>query len=392
MDEMLDDMEESPAKRGVLAHMSKTEARILYTRNLLLILLSLCVGGRVVLSILASWRSAALSPVRKFSHFLVRVGEQKKKWSESGVGRGEDKNEGTGGAVMRIVHVSSFALRVRLGRERVVEGPLPSFPWARCLLFLAFCCRVICICTLPSPQPPSSSHSHPPLFPIPPLQMGVLLTVELVQCVVWFLGMTLAALNDDTIPNAGTLNLRLANTWCYPLGILTYWLDLMNSLWHAVVACKVWCWVYRRQPVYVLCRNLIYMVVAAVLLATGLTLVPILERTIDLTPHSHCFLTTFWKKDGHPTAAFMLDRWVVLPICWFAVAGFNLSTIYVLKREAQHLPVSVYRLELRLLLVTISFCVLWGLMAVPPYLFVGTFAADFLLRVRARRGWVKGSD
>jgi len=73
MDEALDSMRADATNRGMLAHLSKTEARILYTRNLLLILLSLVVGGRAWLSILPSWRSAALSPVRKFTHFLVSV-------------------------------------------------------------------------------------------------------------------------------------------------------------------------------------------------------------------------------------------------------------------------------------------------------------------------------
>lgn len=239
----------------------------------------------------------------------------------------------------------------------------------------------ICLVTCPRPRlsphsslpPTHSSHSS--------LQMGVLLTIELVQCVIWFLGMIPAALNDGSIPIRGTLDLQVANKWCTPLGAISYWLDLMNSLWHAVIAWKVWSWVYRRQPVFVLCRNLIYMVVAIVVLATGLTFVPIFEKTLGLTPHSHCFLTTFWQKDGHPTAAYMLDRWILLPICWFAVVGFNCSTIYVLKKEARHLPLSARRLQLRLLLVTISFCVLWGLMAVPSYLHIRTFAAEFLLRV-----------
>jgi hypothetical protein len=217
--------------------------------------------------------------------------------------------------------------------------------------------------------------------------MGVLLTIELVQCIIWFMGMTLAALDDGSIPKGGTLNMQVAMKWCTPLGAITYWLDLMNSLWHAVIAWKVWSWVYRHQPVYVLCRNLIYMTLVVVTVATGVTMVPVFERTLGLTPHSHCFLTTFWKKDGHPTAGYMLDRWVLLPICWFAVAGFNCATIYVLKKEARFLPLSAQRLQLRLLLVTISFCVLWGLMAVPSYLYVRTFAADFLLRVSKCLRW-----
>jgi len=89
-----------------------------------------------------------------------------------------------------------------------------------------------------------------------------------------------------------------------------------------------------------------------------LTLVPVFEQTLGLTPHSHCFLTTLWNKNGHPTAAYMLNRWIVLPICWFAVVGFNCATIYVLKKEARFLLLSAQRLQLRLLLVTISFCVL----------------------------------
>ena len=362
MDETLDSLRADATNRGVLAHVSKTEARILYTRNLLLILLSLVVGGRALLSIWASWRSAALSPVRKFTHFLVRLGE-KKDGERDGGGRclsclsqaGVEEREG-GGWLLLAWRVGVFAI-VICTMLRTLSDYLVRFVLVR------------------------DSHGPPLSLPLLFLQMSVLLSIELLQCVIWFLGMNLAALHDGALPNPGTLNLGVAMKWCAPLGAISYWLDLMNSLWHAVVAWKVWSWVYLHQPVYVLCRNLIYMAGAVLILATGLTLVPVFEQTLGLSPHSHCFLTTLWKKDGHPTAAYMLNRWIVLPICWFAVVGFNCATIYVLKKEARFLPLSAQRLQLRLLLVTISFCVLWGLMAVPSYLFVRTFAADFLLRV-----------
>lgn len=303
--------------RGMFAHLSKTETRVLYIRNLLLIALSLVVGLRALFSILASWRSATLSPVRKFTHVLVRT-----------------------------VCLCSSRQRER-GHSM-------------------------------HPLPHAAARSPPP--PPTTIQMGFLLAVELSQCVVWFMGMSVAALVDGSLPGAG-MNTEAAKLWCWPLGIATYWLDLMNSLCHAVLAWNIWSWVYRRKPVYVLCRQLPASVVLAVLLATGLALVPAFEKSVGLTPHSHCFLHTFWKAES-PTLAFIIDRWIVLPICWFFVAIFNIWTVHVLRKEARHLPVSAQRLQTRLLLVTFAFCLLWGMMVVPVYLHMRTFAADFLLRVR----------
>lgn len=60
-------------RQEMLGHLSLTEARILYIRNLLLILLSFLVGGPTLLSILASFRSRLLSPICKFSHILVSL-------------------------------------------------------------------------------------------------------------------------------------------------------------------------------------------------------------------------------------------------------------------------------------------------------------------------------
>lgn len=191
--------------------------------------------------------------------------------------------------------------------------------------------------------------------------------------------MVVAALNDGALPSNGTLRLEEANKWCRPLGIITYWLDLQNSMWHVVIAWKMWSWVYHRQPVYVLCRDLLPVALATCLLAAGLTLIPAFEGTVGLTRHSHCFLTTFWKKDGDAALAFLLDRWLLLPICWVLVAYFNISTIFILRKDERPLPMSSRRLQLRLWLVTFSFCVLWGLMVVPSY--VRTFAAVFLLQV-----------
>ena len=57
---------------GMLMHLSKTEARILYIRNLLLIALSLVVGFAAFFCILSSWRAAMLSFVCKYTHFMVR--------------------------------------------------------------------------------------------------------------------------------------------------------------------------------------------------------------------------------------------------------------------------------------------------------------------------------
>lgn len=220
--------------------------------------------------------------------------------------------------------------------------------------------------------------------------MGTLLTIELLQTIFWLCGVIIAAAVDGGLP-FGTLSLATANKVCWPLGIATYWLELMNSMWHAVLAWKIWSWIYRRQPVYRLQRILGYSFWACLAVATALTAVPVAQRSIGLTPHANCFLSSLYLRHHKPSLSFVLDRWIVLPICWLVVLLFNSWSIYVLRTETRYL--SAKRLQTRLLLVTISFSVLWGLMMAPLYMEVPSFQVDFWLRVsesmREKSVWIQ---
>lgn len=255
-----------------------TEGRILYCRNMILLLLSLVVGGRTLLAICGSWRHTQPNSVRRFANLMV----------------------------------------------------------------------------------------------------GILLLIELAQTVVWLIGINIASAVDGTGPWKRLASDR-ADKMCYTDAILDYWLDVMIFMWHGVMAYVIWAWIVHQKDMAVLTRRLWYLLPACSTVAAFLTLVPVINGNLGLWPNSDCFVRQSWKTPHEPMLGVLLNRMVVLPVCWLVVVILNCSTVRYLRREplqyygAVH---SIKRLQVRLVLITTVFALMWTLQSVPLYLDQRTFALD----------------
>lgn len=73
---------------------------------------------------------------------------------------------------------------------------------------------------------------------------------------------------------------------------------------------------------------------------------------------------------------------IFMPFSWVVIFVFNMWTIIHLRRETGHFMAltSVKRLQLRLLLITATFLVLWVLMSIPLYANNRTFALEICVK------------
>lgn len=74
---------------------------------------------------------------------------------------------------------------------------------------------------------------------------------------------------------------------------------------------------------------------------------------------------------------------VLMPISWVVILIFNMWTIIHLRGETGHFMTltSVKWLQLRLLLITAAFIVIWVLMSIPLYTNKRTFALEICVKV-----------
>jgi len=105
--------------------------------------------------------------------------------------------------------------------------------------------------------------------------------------------------------------------------------------------------------------------------------VPIVHSNLGLWPHSDCFVRQSWKTSREPMLGVLLDRMIILPLCWFIMVVYNCSTVDYSRRKSlqQYGGVhSIKRLQVRLVLITTVFAVMWTLQSIPLYLDRRTFA------------------
>lgn len=105
-------------------------------------------------------------------------------------------------------------------------------------------------------------------------------------------------------------------------------------------------------------------------------------QTIHKT-HSDCFVRKSWWGPHTLATGVMLDRMILMPLCWLAILVFNAWTVVYLRGETGRFMAltSVKRLQLRLVLITAAFIVIWGLMSIPLYANNRTFALEFGVKV-----------
>ena len=76
------------------------------------------------------------------------------------------------------------------------------------------------------------------------LMVGILLLIELIQTIVWLIGVNIVSAVHGTGPWI-RISLERGDKWCYGGAILEFWTDMMVFLWHAVMAYIVWQWIVR---------------------------------------------------------------------------------------------------------------------------------------------------
>lgn len=153
----------------------------------------------------------------------------------------------------------------------------------------------------------------------------------------------------------------------------------MIFLTHVSMAYFIWAWVVRKREVGVLQSQVPWAFAGTVLLSAGLTMVPIYNRNLGLWSYADCFVRRSGFDPRRPAPGIIADRWVVLPLSWLAVLVLNGWTIYRLRRETRRLYElsSVKRLQLRLMLITVAFSVLWLAYLLSSYIKRRTFALEF---------------
>lgn len=218
------------------------------------------------------------------------------------------------------------------------------------------------------------------------LMIGILLFIELIQSIGWLIGVSIASAVDGLGPWKA-ISAERADAMCYGASILGFWLDVLIFTWHSVIAFLIWKWVVRQQGMAFLTRCLWYLLPACMLVAAVITAVPIAQDELGYWPHSDCFVRRSWKARHEPTLGILLNRMIVLPLCWLLVVVLNCSTVYYLRKEfsQQYSPVhSIKRLQVQLVFITTVFAVMWTVQSIPLYLDQRTFALEFATK------WVFG--
>jgi len=101
------------------------------------------------------------------------------------------------------------------------------------------------------------------------LMVGILLLIELMQFIVWMIGVNIATAQDEVGPLKRT-SLERADKLCYGDAILDYWLDIMIFVWHAIMSWAIYEWIVRQKDMDLLTRRLWYLLpVCSVMAAFG---------------------------------------------------------------------------------------------------------------------------
>lgn len=111
----------------------------------------------------------------------------------------------------------------------------------------------------------------------------------------------------------------------------------------------IWAWVVRQRDVDVLQSQIPWAFVVNGMVAGSIVVVSIYNRNLGLWPHSDCFVRQSWYG-RKPATNLLLDRMILMPLCWFAILVFNGWTIIHLRGEARRIlrSTSVKRLQMRL--------------------------------------------
>ena len=96
-----------------------------------------------------------------------------------------------------------------------------------------------------------------------------------------------------------------------------------------------------------------------------------------------------WWGPGKPATGVLLDRMILMPMSWVVILFFNTWTIIHLRGETGHIMTltSIKRLQLRLVLLTAAFIVIWVLISIPLYADKRTFALEICVKVSYPALW-----
>lgn len=156
----------------------------------------------------------------------------------------------------------------------------------------------------------------------------------------------------------------------------------MIFCWHFVIACMIWLWIVRGKQVEVLQRYIPCVFTGAAVASAVATAVPILNHNLGLWSESECFVRRAWSGPNTPAPGLLIDRMVLLPGFWLAILVFNFSTVRRLRAETQRFYAvsSVKRLQLRLVLITFAFVLIWIPYSIPFYLKKRSFELELAVK------------
>lgn len=156
----------------------------------------------------------------------------------------------------------------------------------------------------------------------------------------------------------------------------------MVYFWHAAMAYFIWAWVVRDRDVDLLRGQIRWAFAVVAFVSAVATAFPIYNKNLGLWPHSDCFVRNSWWGPHTPATGVLIDRMILMPLSWLVILVFNTWIIVRLRSETGRFMVisSVKRLQLRLVLITVAFIVVWVMMSIPLYSNTRTFALELSVK------------
>lgn len=199
------------------------------------------------------------------------------------------------------------------------------------------------------------------------LIVAILMGLELWQSVNWMTGTILSEqlYGNSQFGSAARSKVTRAEmegrkVACKVIGGLTYVLDISLYLWHTCLSYSLHAWVVQKVLLRKLYRRMLVLFVLTLVFSLAITSIPLAHHAFGGSPGVTC-----WISDIHMTnLPVLINKLIVLPICWLYV-GFNyFHTLYHIRRQATSTapaPVTQsYRsLRRRLLLFTLIFFLAW---------------------------------
>ena len=212
--------------------------------------------------------------------------------------------------------------------------------------------------------------------------MVILLVIEILKTVAWIIDVNIVAAIGSVLPSMH-LSVERGDKLCYPVSLCAFLLDIMIFTWHTSMAYFIWAWIVRRRDVNMLLCRLWHALAVCMVLSALVIVAPIVNKNLGLYDHTGCYVRHTWSEVSHQyMLGVMLNRMVILPSCWLLILVLNIWTVQHLRMESRRYCAlsSVRNLQVRLLVLTTIFPVVWFLQYLPLYMRKRTLALELGFR------------